>query len=285
MEETFTVVCSPWGSGWRLQHVAPGRRLTRSHTQTRSDEGGGGGNKRVWHPNRRHFFTEQHRCLQAVSQSVTQKWWTRHPSSIALLGLFLEADEEEVARGGEAWGFSFSGQQDASGGRTHSGGHDEDAAVFCGECRVDPEWDKPHVSSVFLWDWEKLDFRSRTWLKLWIFALLLEHFKTNSICFFVKCRCLTVICRFRSYGVISGQQPESISRCQIVDLNQNKWLRFTASLFLRQFICMTWYGGSLCFSVCKGAIGTAGCTHVVSVRLSGKLFCHSLCLLWYQMYF
>lgn len=40
------------------------------------------------------------------------------------------------------------GQQDASGCRTHSGGHGEDATLFCGERCVDPEPDKPHVSLV-----------------------------------------------------------------------------------------------------------------------------------------
>ncbi len=171
-EETSTVVCA-WGSGWRLQYVPPGRSLTRWLTRRRSDEGGGGGgNKRVWHLNRRHFFTEQHRWAQAVSQSVNQKWWarswSRHSSSLALCSFTVCGD---WWRGGCSLqrGLSFcSRQQDASGCRTHSGGHDEDATVFCGERCVDPEWDKPHVSQVYplsgVWTiWNKV--------RLWDFKL------------------------------------------------------------------------------------------------------------------
>lgn len=48
--------------------------------------------------NRGHFFTEEHRRAQAVSQSVTQKPWSGTYFSVVLL--FLEADEEEVVCGG-----------------------------------------------------------------------------------------------------------------------------------------------------------------------------------------
>lgn len=113
--------------------------------------------EREWHLNRQHFFTEQHRWVQPVSQSVTQKRPGPRLETVTLSSsffhfapsLFLEADEEEVASRAERPGFRTS-QQDASGRRTHSGGRDEDATVFCGERSADAEWNKPHVSWVYL---------------------------------------------------------------------------------------------------------------------------------------
>lgn len=52
---------------------------------------------------------------------------------------FLETDEEEVAVVKEA--FVHCVHKDASICGTNSGGNDEDATLFCGECCVDPEWD------------------------------------------------------------------------------------------------------------------------------------------------
>lgn len=66
-----------------------------------------------------------------------------------------------------------SSQQDASGCRTLSGGRDEDAALFCRECCLDPEWDKPHVSVVYCWKLIPLLIRFETKHRL-MFGLVLR---------------------------------------------------------------------------------------------------------------
>lgn len=109
-----------------------------------SDEGGGGSRGSVIWADGTSSLRSTDECRLSVSPSLKSSGPT--PDTIVVLlshtasSLFLEADEEEVAR---------AGQQDASGLRTHSGGRDEDATLFCGERCVDPEWDKPHVSLVY----------------------------------------------------------------------------------------------------------------------------------------
>lgn len=121
-----------------------GAWLTNGDAEMR---GGGRGNQREGPLNRRHCSTEQPKWVQTVCQSVTQNHWDRPE---ALITPFFPPTVSGCGwRGvslvpGRSWW--YFGGQDASGRRALSGGCDEDATLFCGECRVDPKWDKPHVS-------------------------------------------------------------------------------------------------------------------------------------------
>lgn len=115
--------------------------------------------------------------------------------------LFLEAERP---------GFR-SRQQDASSCRTHSGGRDEDATIFCGERCVDPDRDQPHVSEVYplKWDlnlWEQgpsqMSFEINhltcytQWLWFWTaLKQILNHFLLYCWRLLVQCKSWDFGCR------------------------------------------------------------------------------------------
>lgn len=131
-----------WGTGWSVSLQASG--LT--HKRRRSDEG-----EEEEAIRGRGLWTDGTASLSRPDEFglfVTQNHWDR-PEAV-ITPLFSSSTVSGCGCRGINWVPGrprwHSGEQDASGREALSGGRDEDATLFCGECRFDPEWDKPHVS-------------------------------------------------------------------------------------------------------------------------------------------